>query len=228
MHKILWDFEIWTDPPVTSWRSDFQLINMKKRTFGFSFSCGQQNETKSKQNDWQTPETSERTKKKKRKKQNPNKKKQKQNKTKNQTKKPNQNKNQTKTKTKQKKNKTKKTNYRTWKWRWHYLQWGLLEGSALSQTKRLEELKIWGRIETNQITAMLRSAIILRSVLETCCHLNFPEKTRQLTRMWKIRLVPVIVESLGIIKKETNEFIPGRPSQCEMQKNCTLRNCVSN
>ena len=31
-HKIIWDFEIETDPPVMIWRSDQLFINMKKRT----------------------------------------------------------------------------------------------------------------------------------------------------------------------------------------------------
>ena len=41
--------------------------------------------------------------------------------------------------------------------------------------KRLEELKIRGRVETIQTTASLRVAGIFRRVLETC-HSDFSEK----------------------------------------------------
>ena len=40
----------------------------------------------------------------------------------------------------------------------------------------LEDLKIRGQAETIQSTALLRSARILRRVLETCCNLNSSEK----------------------------------------------------
>ena len=36
--------------------------------------------------------------------------------------------------------------------------------------KRLEDLEVGGRVETIQTTALLRTARILRRVLETCCH----------------------------------------------------------
>ena len=36
--------------------------------------------------------------------------------------------------------------------------------------KGLEELEIKGQVETIQTTALLRSARILRRILETCCH----------------------------------------------------------
>ena len=39
---------------------------------------------------------------------------------------------------------------------------GLIQG--------LSDLEMWGRVETIQTTALLRSARILRRVLETCCH----------------------------------------------------------
>ena len=38
--------------------------------------------------------------------------------------------------------------------------------------KGLECLEIGGRVETIQTTALLRTARILRRVLETCCHSN--------------------------------------------------------
>ena len=36
--------------------------------------------------------------------------------------------------------------------------------------KGLEELEVVGRVETIQTTTLLRTARILRTVLETCCH----------------------------------------------------------
>ena len=40
----------------------------------------------------------------------------------------------------------------------------------------LEDLEIRGRVEIIQTTALLRTARILRRVLETCCHSNSSEK----------------------------------------------------
>ena len=42
--------------------------------------------------------------------------------------------------------------------------------------KGLEDLKIRGWVETIQTTASLRTARILRRVLETCCHSNSSER----------------------------------------------------
>ena len=42
--------------------------------------------------------------------------------------------------------------------------------------KGLENLEVGGRVETIQMTALLRTARILRRVLETCCHSNSSEK----------------------------------------------------
>ena len=42
--------------------------------------------------------------------------------------------------------------------------------------KGLENLEVGGRVETIQTTALLRTARILRRVLETCCHSNSSEK----------------------------------------------------
>ncbi len=42
--------------------------------------------------------------------------------------------------------------------------------------KGLEDLEVGGRVETIQTTSLLRTARILRRVLETCCHSNFSEK----------------------------------------------------
>ena len=49
--------------------------------------------------------------------------------------------------------------------------------------KGLEDLEVSGRVETIQTTALLRTARILRRVLETCC--QTPVKDHQLTLMWK-------------------------------------------
>ena len=42
--------------------------------------------------------------------------------------------------------------------------------------KGLEDLEVEGRVETIQITALLRIERILRGVLETCCHSNSSER----------------------------------------------------
>ena len=41
--------------------------------------------------------------------------------------------------------------------------------------KGLEDLEVSGRVETIQTTTLLRTARILRRVLETCCHSNSSE-----------------------------------------------------
>ena len=41
--------------------------------------------------------------------------------------------------------------------------------------KGLEDLEVVGRVEIIQTTALLRTARILRRVLETCCHSNSSE-----------------------------------------------------
>ena len=45
---------------------------------------------------------------------------------------------------------------------------GLLKGP--------DDLEVGGRVETIQTTALLRTARILRRVLDTCCHSNSSEK----------------------------------------------------
>ena len=42
--------------------------------------------------------------------------------------------------------------------------------------KRLEDLEVGGRVETIQTTTLLRTARILRRILETCCHSDSSEK----------------------------------------------------
>ena len=42
--------------------------------------------------------------------------------------------------------------------------------------KGLEDVEVGGRVKTIQMTAFLRTATILRSVLETCCHSKSSEK----------------------------------------------------
>ena len=41
--------------------------------------------------------------------------------------------------------------------------------------KKLEDLEVGGRVETMQTTALLRTARMLRRVLETCCDSNSSE-----------------------------------------------------
>ena len=42
--------------------------------------------------------------------------------------------------------------------------------------KGLDDLEVGGRVETFQTTELLRTARILRRVLETCCHSNSSER----------------------------------------------------
>ena len=49
---------------------------------------------------------------------------------------------------------------------------GALVTVARGLIQGLEDLEIKGRRETTQTSALLRSARILRRVLETCCHSN--------------------------------------------------------
>ena len=42
--------------------------------------------------------------------------------------------------------------------------------------KRQEDMEIRGRVETNQTTALLRTARILKRVMETLCHINSSER----------------------------------------------------
>ena len=42
--------------------------------------------------------------------------------------------------------------------------------------KGLGDLEVGGRVETIQTTALLKTARILRRVLETCCHSNSSER----------------------------------------------------
>ena len=47
--------------------------------------------------------------------------------------------------------------------------------------KGLEDLEDGWRVETIQMTALLRKARILKRVLETCCHSNSSEKLAAIT-----------------------------------------------
>ena len=53
---------------------------------------------------------------------------------------------------------------------------GALDTVTKGLLKGLKDLEIRGRVETIQTTTLLRSARILRRVLETCCHSNFRER----------------------------------------------------
>ena len=58
-------------------------------------------------------------------------------------------------------------NYGTWKWWWWPIVIGALSTVTKGLVKGLEELEIKTRVETIQISALLRSARLLRRVLET-------------------------------------------------------------
>ena len=73
------------------------------------------------------------------------------------------------------------------KWRLHQMKLVFLVQVTKGLIKGLEDLEIWGRVETIQTTALLRSARILRRVLETWVSkttvkssVNAGEKTRSL------------------------------------------------
>ncbi len=53
---------------------------------------------------------------------------------------------------------------------------GVLGTVTKGLVQGLEDLEIRGRVETIQTTVLLRSARILRGVLETCCHSNSTKK----------------------------------------------------
>ena len=53
---------------------------------------------------------------------------------------------------------------------------GALSTVTKGLIKGLEDLEIRGEVKTIQTTALLRSAIVLRRVLEICCHSNSSEK----------------------------------------------------
>ena len=57
----------------------------------------------------------------------------------------------------------------------------------------LEDLQIRGRVETIQTRALLRSAWILRKVLETCCHSDSGEKPLAITGVKNSKGVIIII-----------------------------------
>ena len=54
---------------------------------------------------------------------------------------------------------------------------GVLGRITKGLVKGLEDLEIRGQVEIIQTTVLLRSARILRKVLETCCHSNSSGKS---------------------------------------------------
>ena len=62
--------------------------------------------------------------------------------------------------------------------------------------KGLEDLEVGGRVDTIQTTALLRTARILRRVLETCCHSNSSEKPSANTDVknsWGVVIIIIII-----------------------------------
>ena len=80
----------------------------------------------------------------------------------------------------------------------------------------LEDLVIRGQVETIQITALLRSAKVLRKVLEneeTCCLSNSGEKasanagvknTKRINKLqnMKVTVIPIVIGALGTTPKD--------------------------
>ena len=76
---------------------------------------------------------------------------------------------------------------------------------------QLEDLEIRGQVETIQTTALLKSARILRRVLETCCHSNSSGKPSTNTGVKNYQ------------RNNNNNNI--KASKDKMQQNCRCRLC---
>ena len=73
--------------------------------------------------------------------------------------------------------------------------------------KVLEELEIRGRVETIQTTALLRSARILRRVLQSCSHLNFCGKSLAnagVKNSQRSKIIIIIIIKVRIDKTQQN------------------------
>ena len=74
--------------------------------------------------------------------------------------------------------------------------------------KGLENLEVGGRVETIQMTALLRTARILRRVLETCCHSKSSEKPSANTDLKSSKGV-IIINIIIINNNNNNNNPPG-------------------
>ena len=68
--------------------------------------------------------------------------------------------------------------------------------------KGLEDLEIGGRVETIQTTALLRTARILKRVLETCCHSISsvkPSVNADVKKEYIIKIIKILIEKLNFL-----------------------------
>ena len=82
----------------------------------------------------------------------------------------------------------------------------------LDIARELKKLEVGRRVETIQITALLRTARILRRVLETCCHSNFSEKPSAKTD----------------VKNSQGDDNNNKAMQCNMMVNINCKWCAWN
>ena len=70
--------------------------------------------------------------------------------------------------------------------------------------KGLEDLEVGGRVETIQMTALLRTARILRRVLETCCHsMNYNNENRPVyDDCWILYKISVYIKIIQWMKNK--------------------------
>ena len=78
-------------------------------------------------------------------------------------------------------------------------------GAFSRVTKGFENLEIRGQVETIETTALLRSARILRRVLETCYHTNSSEKPSAKTL--SVRVLLLLLFLLLLLKRKMNVYI---------------------
>ena len=89
--------------------------------------------------------------------------------------------------------------------------------------RRLEELEIGGRAKTIQTTALLRSAGILRSVLETWCHSNSNGRLSANVDVKNSQGVKIMI--IGDINRSLNHCHKTRPRNNKKKKKENLPSC---
>ena len=87
----------------------------------------------------------------------------------------------------------------------------IVTGTHSTVTKELvqeiEDLEIRGRVKTTQTTALLRSTRILRTVLETCCHLDSSGKSYVNAVVKKSQMSKIIIDNyLDLARELKNQW----------------------
>ena len=102
--------------------------------------------------------------------------------------------------------------------------------------KGLEDLEVEGQVETIQTTALLRTARILRRVLENCCHSNSSEKPSANTGMKKsqkrtnnnnFKKITIIILIWELIFYLLQTFCPYLGSFCVVSSFTTSIHCAT-